>query len=164
MRAAGLFEQRDELTQPRLREMTELAGMTAANRIVEILQELQSGVGHADLDDTAVFSRAFPTNQLAMLQFIEHAGDIRCPRDEPLGQGQSRQTCRVFASEESQCVVLLGRQIDGIEESILLGPQTVVRSPEVEIRLLFQRIESPGFNRRRHIGRDARSHACNIFV
>jgi len=79
MRAAGVFEQCDELTQPRLREMTQLAGVTAAHRLVEILQELQSGVGHADLDDAAVFSRALSTNQLAMLQFIEHASDIRRP-------------------------------------------------------------------------------------
>jgi hypothetical protein len=61
--------------------------------------------------------------------------------------------------------VLPGRQVDGIEESVLLGSQTVVRSPEIEIRLLFQRVESQGFGRRRKVGHDGRGHAraylCN---
>ena len=38
-------------------------------------------------------------------------------------------------------------KVDRNRKSILLDPKTVVRSPEMQIRLLFQRIEAPGFGR-----------------
>ena len=70
------------------------------------------------------------------------------------------------APEEAQCVVLLGRQVrPNSKESILLDPQTVVRSPEMEKGLLLQRIEAPGFRGRRNLWqRSSDDMHANILV
>ena len=43
-----------------------------------------------DEDGPPVGPGARPGDQFSRLQFVEHARDVRCPRDEPRGEAQGR--------------------------------------------------------------------------
>jgi hypothetical protein len=90
VRLASLFEKRDELPQPGLRQVPELPVVATADRLVEGLQQFQSSVRDANFDDAAIPRGAIATNQLATLQLVEHPRDVGSPGNEPFSQSQRR--------------------------------------------------------------------------
>jgi hypothetical protein len=139
------FKQRDELPEAGLWHMTELPRMTAADRLIERLEQLKTGIGYPNFDDAAVLGRSIPADQSTLFQFVQQSRNVGSPRDESLRQHQGLQALGVFATQEAQGVVLLRSQVDCLEELILFDAEAVVGSPKMEKRLLLQRIEPPAF-------------------
>jgi hypothetical protein len=141
------FKQRDELPEAGLRHMTELSDMTAADRLIERLEQLKTGIGDANLDDPPVFNRSIPADQCTRFQFVQQSRNVGSPRDKSLRQHERLQAVGMLAMQEAQRVVLLRSQVDRLEELVLFDAETVVGSPKMEKSLLLQRIETPAFPR-----------------
>ena len=90
VRPAGLVEQRDELRSrpderwPSWRAWQRRTGSSSLENF-----------NPASVRRTST-TRRFPAGRSRRInmrcsEVVEHAGDVRCPRDEPFGQGQGRQ-------------------------------------------------------------------------
>lgn len=124
-------------------EMAELPLMAVAHGIGELVQEGNSRGCDADFNDAAVFRPAFAMDPVPFLQAIEHAGHVRSAGDEPRAHHQDRHGAGMDAAEQTEGIVLLGGQPVRGEEVVLDSFETVVRAPEMEVGLLFERVESP---------------------
>src|SRR5262250_2990924 len=79
MRAAGGGEQRDQFLQLFSRQMPELPHMALHQRLAQLAQQPQPRLGNANADDAAVVGRPLAADQAALVELVEHAGDVRGP-------------------------------------------------------------------------------------
>ena len=89
---------------------------------------------------TAVGRGARPGNEPALLQPVEHAGDVGRPRHQSLGQRERRHRL-LRGPQQAKKVVLLGGKVEAGEELVFEHPKAVVRSPQGEVCLLLGRVE-----------------------
>jgi hypothetical protein len=86
MRPPRLLKQRDELPEAGLRQMTELPGMTTADRLIERLEQPEAGIGDTNLDDAAIPDRPVPADQGTRFQFVQQPRNVGSARDESFRQ------------------------------------------------------------------------------
>src|SRR5438093_810885 len=139
MRSTGSSEQSDQVTQLFLRQVAELAFVTGADLLTQLAQQVQTGLGDANADDTTVRRGTVALDQAASLQRVEQARDVGGARHETRGQVERRQSSRPLAAEPLTCsaqqpqrVVLLRCQIVATEQLLLDGAHAVVGPPEVQ--------------------------------
>lgn len=141
MRLAGGAQKGNKIAQRLGRQVAKLPRVALADRFLQIAQEGDSRDGDANTDDAAVVGGAVALDQAPFYQFIKQAGDIGSARYEPAGQVERADFSRVFATEQAQGVVLLRSQVMDGEQLVFERPQSVVRAPQAQEGLLFERVE-----------------------
>jgi hypothetical protein len=76
MRLPGEAEQLDQRLKLRVAEVAQLLLVAIADGLVELLEQSQSRVGNADMDDAAVVSQAPSRDEPALLQAIDETRDV----------------------------------------------------------------------------------------
>src|SRR5262245_57347717 len=130
VRQAGGAEQGGQVVEFLGRQVAELAGVAAADRLAQLVQQGEAGVGEADVDDAAVVGGAVARHEAALLQLVQQAGDVRGARHQPGGEVERAQLAGVDAAQQAQGVVLLRGQVEAGEQLVLQGAQAVVGAPQ----------------------------------
>ncbi len=110
-------------------------------RLGDFAEQIETEARDSDPNDAPIFRRSLPSHQAPLFELVEHAGDVRRPRDQPFRQTQGWQNRRVLRTQQPEQVVLLRRQVEARERLILQGPQPVIRPPQVQKGFLLRRIE-----------------------
>ena len=121
--------------------MPELLLVALPDRLFELLEQFQAGIGNADLHDAAVVGHPLAADEVPLVEAVEHPRDVRGVRDQPRRQDERRQRARMLGLEQPEGVVLLGGQVVAGEQLVLVHSQLVVGPPQAEIRLLLRRVE-----------------------
>ena len=121
--------------------VSQLSRVTFGHLTRQSVQELDPIRGDTNFDNASIFRQSLPVDQPASLQAIEQTCHIGSSRNEPRPQLQGRQTSGVDRFEQTQRVVLLGREVVLAEETIFVGLEEVVCPPQVEVRRLFDGIK-----------------------
>jgi hypothetical protein len=111
----------------------------------DLLQETDSMLGDPDQNLASVASRPSSLEQFPFFETVDHARDIRSPRNEAFCDYQGRQGVWGCSFQKSQHVVLLTGQVELVKQFFLNLPQAVVSSPEIEIEFLGRGIKTYRF-------------------
>jgi len=142
MRLTGGAEEVDKRLELVAGQMAELPLVTFADRLIELLEQRQAGVGDADLYDAAVVGHALTDDEAALFKAIDEARDVGGMRDELAGEDKRGECGGMFGAEQAEGVVLLRRQLVPKKKLVLDHPQAVVGPPEIQISFLLWRIET----------------------
>lgn len=141
MRQPSCSEQSDQLLKIGGRQVAKLLPMTFAQRLRHGFQQSESSGSDGHADDAPIAGGALAGNQAALFEFIQHAGDVRGSRHQPVGQSQRWLRRRMLGAEQPKDVILLRRQIKSTEKSIFVRTQTIVGAPKIQENFLLERIE-----------------------
>lgn len=142
MRAAGLFEQRHELGQLLGRQMAELLVVTSSDAVRQLIEQFDPDGCDRNLHDASVFGPSLAFDEFPLFEPIEQPGHIGRAGNEPRSERERRNRPRLRSAEQSQRVVLLGREIVLLEQPFLDRLEAVIGAPQEKIGLLFRRVET----------------------
>src|SRR5690606_30812434 len=83
VRSPGLFQQPGQLPQRFRVEMTELTAMALQDRLVDVIQQLQSLGCDLHLDDATIPGTPLPAQKTALFEPVQQAGHVGSPGDQP---------------------------------------------------------------------------------
>jgi hypothetical protein len=121
----NLIQQIGKSFQARRGHMPELTFMKLANRLVQLLQELQAFGSDARLDYAPVVLLPLARNQSALFHAIEKAGHIRIVRDHAVSDVAASQAFGLGSAQDPQDVVLRAGQPVGFEQLLGLLAQSI---------------------------------------
>src|SRR5262245_31496942 len=99
-----------------LTHVAELSPVTGVEGFGKLAQKRQAGRRDPDADDTAVVAGPLARDKPALLQFIEHARDVRRTGNKAVRQLQGRHRLRLLCPQETEQIVLLRRQLEAAEQ------------------------------------------------
>src|SRR2546423_768221 len=126
------------------RQVPELAHMALAHLRPHFVQKRQARVRDPHHHHPPVALRPLALDEPALVELVDHPGNVRRPRHQPRRQVQRRHLRGIRRPKQAQGVVLLRRQAIPAEQLVLHRPQPVVRPPQVQKHLLLWRIEVLG--------------------
>ena len=95
--------------------MSDLAPMEVADRLIESVEEAEATGSNSDQDFTAIRILTTATDEAALFEPVEEAGDIRIACDHAGGNFAAEQAIG-GAAQNAEYVVLVGREVVQLEE------------------------------------------------
>ena len=149
-RLAGGFEEFDQLPEAVIAEMGQLPAMGGGEGVLQALDEFQSGGRDGGTDDAAIGFGAAPADEAAFFEAVEQAGDIGIAGEHAVGDFSAGQALKgaagLDAAEDSQDVVLRGREADGLKHFDGVADEHVGGPDDIEVRFEFERVERQAFS------------------
>lgn len=103
--------------------------MTFLERRGNFRQQFRTGRRDANFHDSTVLHPPNSLDQLSILQLVEHPRDVGRARYESGCELQGLKPFGLVSLQETQDVVLLGRESEPAKQFVLDNPQAVIRSP-----------------------------------
>jgi hypothetical protein len=122
----------------------ELLPVELIDRLVKAGQDVEPLRLNARPDDAAILLFPVPENQALLFQPVQEAGHVGNLRDHPLADLVAGKAALSRAAQDSQGVVLRGRQIFLLQELPQIVLETVSRADNAEEDLFLQTAERLG--------------------
>jgi len=141
VRPAGGLQQFDEGAKISGREMTELFCAAIDDTFGHLLEEGVAIGRDRDPHNASVVGEALAADERPGLEPVDKAGDVRGSGDEPGGKDKRGECFWSRIPQQTQRVVLLGREIEISKHPLLERLEAIVGPPQVQIGLLLEGIK-----------------------
>lgn len=123
------FEEVDQLDDFGVGEMVDLFAVQIKHGFVEVFQNAEAFGSNAGGDHAAVLGVAVTGDEDSCLKAVEEAGDVGIAGDQVFADAFAGHAAVAGAAEDSEDVVLGGREVVGFEE-FFEGAHKVVRGAD----------------------------------